>query len=244
MSVVVSVIAGFFLLFAITWSIQDYEAERTTALGPAAGADLHRRGRRQPRHLPAVHLRGRAVLLRHGVGDRQLADGVRLRPRRRAARLAAVEARSTRAPVRRPTRSGCASCCSHAAGAAVAVEHHRLPGGHLDRGHRPLHRVRRRRCCCAGCGPTSRPGRGTSASGARRSAGSPSSGSASSACCSCCRRRARSRRPTSTTRSSRWRWCSAARGCGGCSAPASGSPGRGRTSRRRRTGVGRGRAGG
>ncbi|HCT78296.1 MAG TPA: amino acid permease, partial [Micromonosporaceae bacterium] len=33
MSVVVSVIAGFFLLTAITWSIQDYEAERTTALG-------------------------------------------------------------------------------------------------------------------------------------------------------------------------------------------------------------------
>jgi amino acid permease (GABA permease) len=33
MSVVVSVIAGFFLLTAITWSIQDYEAERTTPLG-------------------------------------------------------------------------------------------------------------------------------------------------------------------------------------------------------------------
>jgi amino acid permease (GABA permease) len=32
MSVVVSVIAGFILLFAITWSIQDYDAERTTAL--------------------------------------------------------------------------------------------------------------------------------------------------------------------------------------------------------------------
>ncbi|MDT4988031.1 MAG: hypothetical protein QOI74_2125 [Micromonosporaceae bacterium] len=32
-SVVVSVIAGFFLLFAITWGIQDYEAERTSALG-------------------------------------------------------------------------------------------------------------------------------------------------------------------------------------------------------------------
>jgi amino acid permease (GABA permease) len=33
MSVVVSVIAGFVLLVAITWSIQDYEAERGTALG-------------------------------------------------------------------------------------------------------------------------------------------------------------------------------------------------------------------
>ena len=33
LSVVVSLIAGFFLLTAITWSIQDYEAERTTDLG-------------------------------------------------------------------------------------------------------------------------------------------------------------------------------------------------------------------
>jgi amino acid permease (GABA permease) len=33
MSVVVSVIAGFVLLFAITWSIQDYDAQRTTELG-------------------------------------------------------------------------------------------------------------------------------------------------------------------------------------------------------------------
>jgi amino acid permease (GABA permease) len=33
LSVVVSVIAGFVLLVAITWSIQDYDAQRTTALG-------------------------------------------------------------------------------------------------------------------------------------------------------------------------------------------------------------------
>lgn len=33
MSVVVSLVAGFFLLVAITWSIQDYEAQRTTDLG-------------------------------------------------------------------------------------------------------------------------------------------------------------------------------------------------------------------
>ena len=33
MSVVVSVLAGFVLLVAITWAIQDYEAERTSALG-------------------------------------------------------------------------------------------------------------------------------------------------------------------------------------------------------------------
>ncbi|HYN95642.1 MAG TPA: amino acid permease [Pilimelia sp.] len=32
-SVVVSVLAGFVLLFAITWSIQDYDAQRTTELG-------------------------------------------------------------------------------------------------------------------------------------------------------------------------------------------------------------------
>ncbi|GLY04819.1 MULTISPECIES: amino acid permease [Actinoplanes] len=48
MSVVVSVIAGFVLLFAITWSIQDYDAARTSDLGlppaqifiDAAGHDL------------------------------------------------------------------------------------------------------------------------------------------------------------------------------------------------------------
>jgi amino acid transporter len=48
MSVVVSVLGGFVLLFAITWAIQDYEAERTTSLGlppaqifiDAAGHDL------------------------------------------------------------------------------------------------------------------------------------------------------------------------------------------------------------
>lgn len=33
MSVLVSLLGGFVLLFAITWSIQDYEAERTTELG-------------------------------------------------------------------------------------------------------------------------------------------------------------------------------------------------------------------
>jgi amino acid transporter len=33
MSVLVSLAAGFFLLVAITWSIQDYEAQRTTELG-------------------------------------------------------------------------------------------------------------------------------------------------------------------------------------------------------------------
>jgi amino acid permease (GABA permease) len=32
-SVVVSVVAGFFLLFAITWAIQDYDGERTSATG-------------------------------------------------------------------------------------------------------------------------------------------------------------------------------------------------------------------
>ncbi|MER7456113.1 amino acid permease [Micromonospora sp. NPDC126480] len=48
MSVVASVAAGFVLLFAITWSIQDYDAQRTTELGlppaqifiDAAGRDL------------------------------------------------------------------------------------------------------------------------------------------------------------------------------------------------------------
>jgi amino acid permease (GABA permease) len=50
LSVVVSVAAGFLLLFAVTWAIQDYERARTTAIGfppaqifiDAAGSDLGR----------------------------------------------------------------------------------------------------------------------------------------------------------------------------------------------------------
>jgi amino acid permease (GABA permease) len=46
-SVVVSVIAGFFLLFAITWAIQDYDAEATTPLAlPPAQIFIDGAGRR------------------------------------------------------------------------------------------------------------------------------------------------------------------------------------------------------
>ncbi|OLE22115.1 MAG: amino acid permease [Actinobacteria bacterium 13_1_20CM_3_71_11] len=46
-SVVVSVVAGFFLLFAITWAIQDYAAESGTALGlPPAQIFIDAAGRR------------------------------------------------------------------------------------------------------------------------------------------------------------------------------------------------------
>ena len=65
------------------------------------------------------------MVLRHGLGDRQLPDVVRLRPRRRAARLAAVEAGQP--PHRYADQLHLAlRDALHAAGAAVAVEHHRL----------------------------------------------------------------------------------------------------------------------
>ena len=55
LSVVVSVIAGFVLLFAITWSIQDYEAERTTALGlPPAQIFIDAAGRHTGEFLLAI----------------------------------------------------------------------------------------------------------------------------------------------------------------------------------------------
>ena len=59
-------------------------------------------------------------------------------------------------------------------GAAVVVEHHRVPGGHLDRGHRPVHRVRRAGLPALRDPTSGRPG--TSAGTARSSAGPRSSG--------------------------------------------------------------------
>ena len=58
------------------------------------------------RQAAAAHRHRRAAVLRHGVGDRQLPDDLRLLPRRRAARLARSGTGSTRAPARPPTPSG------------------------------------------------------------------------------------------------------------------------------------------
>ena len=85
-------------------------------------------------------------------------------------------------------------------GPAVPVEQRGLRRGHLDRGHRPVHRLRdTRRSCGCGRARASSAGPGTWAGGATWSAGSRSSGWSSSRSCSCCPPRARSAGSTSTT---------------------------------------------
>ena len=108
-SVWVSILAGWALLVAVTAAIQNYDAERSSATRAAPGPDLHRRDRAHTRHLPAVHLRGGAVLLRHGVGDGELPHVLCLLAGRSIARFRGCGPRSTPGPARRPTPSGCAS---------------------------------------------------------------------------------------------------------------------------------------
>ena len=76
LSIVVSLVAGWVLLIGVTSAIQNYGAE-STAVVPAAQIFIDAAGRR-PRTVPAADRDRRAVLLRHVVGDRQLADDLRL----------------------------------------------------------------------------------------------------------------------------------------------------------------------
>ena len=89
-SVWVSILAGWVLLVAVTAAIQDYDASAGTDIGlPPAQIFIDAAGRSLG-DLPALHLRRRPVLLRHGLGDGQLPDVLRLLARQRTARLAAV----------------------------------------------------------------------------------------------------------------------------------------------------------
>ena len=128
---------------------------------PAGGTDLRRPGRpghlgrgreRRDLHLvhrarpgvgrtAAVHRRGGPVLLRHGVPDRGSRMLFAFSRDRRRARLAAVA--GGRPPTAcRSTRSWRSPCCVGADAADPDQRSHRLPGGHLDRGDRAVHRLR------------------------------------------------------------------------------------------------------
>ncbi len=126
-SVWVSILAGWVLLIAVTASIQRLPTPtRNSPTGlPPAQIFIDAAGRTD-RPVPAVHLRRRPVLLRDGVGDRELPHVVRLLARRRAAGIAALGQGqpADRAPP--PTRSGCASGASLVLASARAEEHHRL----------------------------------------------------------------------------------------------------------------------
>ena len=106
MSIVVSLIAGWILLIGVTFAIQHYAAEVATPTGvPPAQIFIDAVGRHGWRVAAAHRHRGPAVL-RHGLGDRQQPDDLRL--------LAGTEpypdptsgTASTGTRERPPTRSG------------------------------------------------------------------------------------------------------------------------------------------
>ena len=105
-------------------------------------------------------------LLRHGLGHGQLPHDLRLLPRRRHPGIEVLAPHQPPHPDAEPIdllRRGVRLHPGH----PVDVELGRLRGGHLDRRHRPLHRLRHPHPCCAGWPATpSRPARGTSGSGA------------------------------------------------------------------------------
>ena len=194
-----------------------------------AGADLHRRGRTPHRRVPAVHLRGRAVLLRHGVGDGELPHGVS--PSAATARCPArgCGPRSTPAPARPTNSIWLCVVLLDRPGAAGAEQHRGLLRRHRDRRHRPLHRVRRPGLPApARQGLPGRPLEPRPVEQADR-LDRRGLGRRSSASCSSCRPTYPITGRTSTTRSSPSPSCSAGPGCGG-QRGVPGSPVRARTS--------------
>ena len=86
MSIVVSLFAGWLLLIGLTFAIQNYSKRARLGDRRPARPDLHRRGRGDHRQAAAADRDRRSAVLRHVLGHRQLADDLRLLPRRRAAR--------------------------------------------------------------------------------------------------------------------------------------------------------------
>ena len=86
--------------------VRDPELRQRGRGDRAARADLHRRDRRDRRQAAAADRDRRAAVLRDVVGDGELADDLRVLPRRRGARAARSGTTSTPRRGRRPTRSG------------------------------------------------------------------------------------------------------------------------------------------
>ena len=81
MSIIVSLFAGWVLLIGVTFAIQHYERARSPRPpGRAAGPDLHRRARGHRREAAAADRHRRPAVLRHVLGDRELADDLRVLP--------------------------------------------------------------------------------------------------------------------------------------------------------------------
>ncbi len=107
LSVVVSVVAGFLLLFAITWAIQNYDGRARPATGfPPAQIFIDAAGRHMGEFLLFI-----CVIAQFFCGMASVTANSRMASRSAGTarcRVRGSGGRSTRAPVRRPTRSGCA----------------------------------------------------------------------------------------------------------------------------------------
>ena len=140
MAVVVSVVFGWILLLAVTFAIPSTEGalenigvRRAVDLGGVDESDLGGGA--------ALHLRRRAVLLRHRVRDLGVADDVRLLSRPgRPGTPALEQGRLEPRPAQR--RLGDRRAGWHPDGPRDLELPRRLRRGHGDRRDRPLHRVR------------------------------------------------------------------------------------------------------
>ena len=108
--------------------------------------DLHERDERGLGRDGDPHIVHRAVLLRHGVRDELLAHVLRVLARPRRARLAAVDAAQQQARAGLVGLRRLRARADHDAAGAVERRRRRHPDRVLrrrvDRGHRPLHRLR------------------------------------------------------------------------------------------------------
>ena len=128
MSVVVSVVAGFVLLFAITWSIQDYEARADDR----AGLRRRRSSSTRPASDLGTFLLFICVVAQFFCGMASVTANSRMAYAfSRDGALPGSRLWSGSTPHRHADQLDLAvRGLLHAAGAAVAVEHHRLPGRH------------------------------------------------------------------------------------------------------------------
>ncbi len=142
MSIVVSAVFGYILALGVTFAIQD-QAATTKARrlrGEASVPRLTRVGRCEVR---ALHLRRRAVLLRHVVDHVGVADDVRVLARRRGSRSSALAPAEPRAcAVPGSDRDRGARVPVRVPGVLRDERRRRIRRGDVDRDDRALHRLR------------------------------------------------------------------------------------------------------
>ena len=180
MSVVVSLVAGFLLLFAVTWAIQGYEAERTSATGfPPAQIFIDSTGRHTGEFLLFI-----CVVAQFFCGMASVTANSRMTFAfsRDGALPGSRLWREVNTRTGTPTNSiWLCVVCAIVLAAPSLEEPVRIRRVDRDRGDRPLRLLRDSGVPATAATGTSRWARGTSASGAVRSAGPRWSG-----CCMIC----------------------------------------------------------